>query len=43
MDTKEISTLIKLLNAILKETSGQISSLKELSNESKLVSIINIM
>ena len=43
MDTKEISNLIKLLNAILKEKSGQISSLKELSNESKLVSIINIM
>jgi hypothetical protein len=43
MDTKEISTLIKLLNAILKETSGQISSLKELSDESKLVSIINLM
>ena len=43
MDTKEISTLIKLLNAILKENSGQISSLKELSNESKLVSIINIL
>jgi hypothetical protein len=43
MDTKEISNLIKLLNAILKENSGQISSLKELSNESKLVSIINIM
>jgi hypothetical protein len=43
MDTKEISTLIKLLNAILKETSVQISSLKELSDESKLVSIINLM
>jgi hypothetical protein len=43
MDTKEISNLIKLLNAILKENSGQISSLKELSDESKLVSIINIM
>ena len=43
MDTKEISNLIKLLNAILKETSVQISSLKELSDESKLVSIINLM
>jgi len=43
MDSKEISNLIKLLNAILKETSGQISSLKELSDESKLVSIINLM
>ena len=43
MDSKEISNLIKLLNAILKEISGQISSLKELSDESKLVSIINLM
>ena len=43
MDTKEISTLIKLLNAILKETSVQISSLNELVDESKLVSIINLM
>lgn len=43
MDSKEISNLIKLLNAILKETTGQISSLKELSDESKLVSIINLM
>lgn len=43
MDSKEISNLIKLLNAILKETSGKISSLKELSDESKLVSIINLM
>jgi hypothetical protein len=43
MDTKEISNLIKLLNAILKETSVQISSLNELVDESKLVSIINLM
>lgn len=43
MDEKEISTLFKLINAILKETSVQISSLKELSDESKLVSIINLM
>ena len=36
-------TLIELLNILLKESSLKITSLKDLSDESKVVTIIGIM
>ena len=36
-------TLIDLLNILLKESSLKITSLKDLSDESKVVTIIGIM
>jgi hypothetical protein len=36
-------TLIELLNILLKESSLKVASLKDLSDESKVVTIIGIM
>ena len=41
MDSTE--TLIELLNILLKESSLKVTSLKDLSDESKVVTIIGIM
>ena len=41
MDSTQI--LIELLNILLKESSLKITSLKDLSDESKVVTIIGIM
>ena len=43
MASIEESTLIELLNIIIKDSSINISNIKELSDESKLVNIINTM
>jgi hypothetical protein len=43
MASVEESTLIELLNIIIKDSSINISNIKELSDESKLVNIINTM
>ena len=38
-----VQTLIELLNILLKESSIKITSLKDLSDESKVVTIIGLM
>ncbi len=43
MASVEESTLIELLNIIIKDSSINITNIKELSDESKLVNIINTM
>lgn len=41
MDSSQ--TLVELLNILLKESSLKITSLKDISDESKVVTIIGIM
>jgi len=43
MASVEESILVELLNIIIKDSSINISNIKELSDESKLVNIINTM
>lgn len=43
MDSNQESSLIEILNTILKESSQSISTLKDLSDESKVISILNAM